>query len=192
MYLACSIYYWYGEIKLTLVLSLFSTIFYFISGSYSVYSQFKELHKVNISNEKLANEMKRLLEVFPESVFIASKNLKTQQQSVWTNYQFEQNICKVKESINELNKVLVRVNANDELEESKEYVAYTLDKLIYRHQGSVSSKMSNEWTENIEVGISMLNNCVDKKDKVTHNRLNGFETEDHRLNLFRLFSFLSN
>ena len=130
---------------MTLVISLFSTIFYFISGSYSVYSQFKELHKVNISNEKLANEMKRLLEVFPESVFICSKNLKTQQTSVWTNYQFEQEICKVQESINELNKVFVRVDdKNDELEESKEYITETLDELIYKHQHDVSDKMSNE------------------------------------------------
>ena len=130
---------------MTLVLSLFSTIFYFISGSYSVYSQFKELHKVNISNEKLANEMKRLLEVFPESVFICSKEPETQQTSVWTNYQFEQEICKVQESIDELNKVFVRVNSeNEELEESKEYITDTLNELIYRHQNTVSCRMSNE------------------------------------------------
>ena len=89
--------------------------------------------------------MKRLLEVFPESVFICSKDPKTQQSSVWTNYQFEQDICKVQESIDELNKVFVRVNPEiDENEESKEYITDTLDRLIYRHQRNANGDMTHE------------------------------------------------
>ena len=95
IYFIFSVYYWYGEMGLTVKISLFFTIFYLILGLYSVYAQFKELHKVIFTNEKLANEMKRLLEVFPESVFICSKDLKNQKVTVWTNYQFEQDICKV-------------------------------------------------------------------------------------------------
>ena len=131
--------------SLTIGFSLIFTTFYFISGSYCVYSQFKELHKVNLSNKKLANEIKRLLEVFPESVFISSMDPKTEQESVWTNYQFEQDICKVKDSIDELSKVFVRVHAEkDHQEESKEYIYGTLDKLIHQHQKSARSDMLHE------------------------------------------------
>ena len=110
--------------------------------------------------------MKRLLEVFPESVFICSKDPKNQQSSVWTNYQFEQDICKVQESIDELNKVFVRVNPEINEEETKEYIVDTLDKLINRHQQNASDEMSHECAESIEVSNLILNHCIDKKDKV--------------------------
>ena len=110
--------------------------------------------------------MKRLLEVFPESVFICSKDPSTLQTSVWTNYQFEQDICKVQESIDELNKVIVRVNPEINEEETKEYIVDTLDKLINRHQQNASDEMSHECTESIEVSNLILNHCIDKKDKV--------------------------
>ena len=70
VYYSVVVTYTYGELPGILLCSLVATIFHYTSGLYSVYTQYREFHSVIFTNERLANEMKRLLEVFPESVFI--------------------------------------------------------------------------------------------------------------------------
>ena len=135
VYYSVVVSYTYGEFPYALTFSLVATIFHYISGLYSVYTQYREFHNVIFANERLVKEMKRLLEVFPESVFISSKDSDSHQTSVWSNYQFEKNICQVQESIDELDKVFVKVNAEaNQGNEPKEYIVETLNNLIYKHQ----------------------------------------------------------
>ena len=101
--------------------------------------------------------MKRLLEVFPESVLISNKDWEAHQTTVWNNYQFEKNICQVQESIDELDKVFVKVNAEaNQGNEPKEYIVDTLNNLIYKHQQQANGEAFDEVTENIEVSISQF------------------------------------
>ena len=154
VYYSVVVTYTYGEFPIALTLSLVATIFHYISGQYSVYTQYRQFHNVIFANERLVKEMKRLLEVFPESVFISSKDSETHQATVWSNYQFEKNICQVQDSIDELDKVLVKVNAiTDQEEQSKEYIADTLNHLITKHQQQANGEVFDEVIENIEVSV---------------------------------------
>ena len=168
VYYSVVVTYTYGELPGILLCSLVATIFHYTSGLYSVYTQYREFHSVIFTNERLANEMKRLLEVFPESVFIWSTNPHTHQKSVWSNYQFEKNICEIQESIDELDRIFVRTKAElNENEESNERIVDTLNNLIEKHQQQANGEVFDEVIENIEVSFHWLfYGYIDQKDKV--------------------------
>ena len=116
-------YYAYGTLPLLLIFILGGAAFQYIFGIYSAYYQFKQLNNLVLVNERQANEIKKILEVFPESVFIHSQVPKTQKSSFWANNQFEERIVKIQENINELDKVLVKTNIEvNEDENSKESI----------------------------------------------------------------------
>ena len=98
--------------------------------------------------------MKKILEIFPESVFIHSEAQETQKSSFWANNQFEERIIKVHESISELDKVLVRTNIEvGEGEHSAEFIEESLKQLIHKHRINLIYKDKHEVVENIEVSF---------------------------------------
>ena len=101
--------------------------------------------------------MKKILEVFPESVFIHSQVPKTQKPSFWANNQFEERIVKMQENINELDKVLVRTNIEvNEDENSKESIEESMKQLMHKHRIHLTYKDKHEFVDNIEVSSSKL------------------------------------
>ena len=168
VYYSIVVTYTYGEFPASLIFSLAATIFHYIFSLNSVYTQYREFHNAIFANERLVKEMKRLLEVFPESVVISSQNSETRQTTVWSNYQFEKNICEIHESIDELDRVFVKVNPNiDQGNGPKEYIADTLNNLIVKHQQQANGEVFDEVIENIEVSNFLSSYVfIDKKDEV--------------------------
>ena len=102
--------------------------------------------------------MKKILEIFPESVLIHSEGQKTQKSSFWTNNQFEERIVKIQESINDLDKVMVRTNIEvGEDEHSKESIEESMKQLMHKHRISLIYKDKHELVQNIEVSFFSKN-----------------------------------
>ena len=140
--------------QLIQILILGGAAFHYMFGLYSANYQFKQLNALVITNERQANEMKKILEVFPESVFIHSEVPKTQKSSFWTNNQFEERIVKIQESINDLDKVMVRTNIEvGEDEHSKESIEESMKQLMHKHRISLIYKDKYELVQNIEVSF---------------------------------------
>ena len=88
-----------------------------------------------MTNERLAGEMKKILELFPESVLIHSKDPDTQKVSFWTNDQFEKDISKVHNHINELDQILVRITTEvNGIQKNEGREIETLSNLMNKHQ----------------------------------------------------------
>ena len=147
-------YYIHCTLPFVHILILGGAAFQYIFGWYSAYYQFKQLNNLVIVNERQANEMKKILEIFPESVLIHSEGQKTQKSSFWANNQFEERIIKIQESINELDQVLVRTNIEiNEDEHSKESIEESMKQLMHKHRIHLTYKNLHEFVENIEVGF---------------------------------------
>ena len=73
---------------------------------------FRRLHKLILVNQNLSEEMKRLLEIFPEGVIFIKKDPEDKLSKVWINKYFQQNIYDVERKITELRNVKVELNSN--------------------------------------------------------------------------------
>ena len=93
------------------------------------------MHELIIINKQQADEMKKILEIFPESVFIHSKNSQTQKVSFWTNDQFEKDISKTQDNIEKLDQILVKLNTEvNGFQQNEEQAFETLSSLMERHR----------------------------------------------------------
>ena len=147
-------YYTYCTLPFVHILILGGAVFQYIFGWYSANYQYRQLNNLVLVNERQANEMKKILEIFPESVFIHSEAQETQSSSFWANNQFEERIINVHESISELDKVLIRTNIEvGEGEQSAEFIEESLKQLIHKHRINLIYKDKHEVVENIEVSF---------------------------------------
>ena len=88
-----------------------------------------------MTNERLADEMKKILEIFPESVLIHSTNSDTQKVSFWTNDQFEKDVSKTQDNIEKLDQILVKLtNEVNGIQQNEEQVVETLSSLMDKHR----------------------------------------------------------
>ena len=79
--------------------------------------------------------MKKILEIFPESVLIHSKDLETQKVSFWTNENFENNISTIHGNIEKLDQILVKLNTEvNGIQQNEEQAAETLSSLMHKHR----------------------------------------------------------
>ena len=100
------------------------------------------MHELIMTNERLAGEMKKILELFPESVLIHSKDPDTQKVSFWTNDQFEKDISKVQNNINELDQILVKLDTGvNNIQQEAEYAVKNLSGLMKRHQQFIANEV---------------------------------------------------
>ena len=100
------------------------------------------MHELILINKRQADEIKKILEIFPESVLIHSKDPDTQKVSFWTNNQFEKDISKVQNNINELDQILVKLDTGvNDIEDEAEYSAKTLSGLMKRHQQCIANEI---------------------------------------------------
>jgi len=75
-YLSVQIYFRLGFLSADAIVNLMCGTLYFTMSNYVLHSNLNILYKLIRENEKLVNEMKRLLQVFPESVIIRTQDAK--------------------------------------------------------------------------------------------------------------------
>jgi hypothetical protein len=78
-----------------------------------MYDKFRNLYKVLFQNNKLIKEMKRLLEIFPESVIIRSKNSDSKSQTFYSNNEFNRDIANIKNNLDELKNIKVTFSPSE-------------------------------------------------------------------------------
>ena len=93
------------------------------------------MHELIMINKQQADEMKKILEIFPESVLIHSKDPDTKKVSFWTNNQFENYISKTHDNIEKLDQILVKLtNEVNGIQQNEEQVVETLSSLMNKHR----------------------------------------------------------
>ena len=110
-----------------------SSLYYYISAV-TMYGKFKELYKLIFANQKLNQEMKKLLEIFPEGVFIKSYHQNMLDEATMANNQFKKYICNVKDSIETLRRIKVKVTNNEELRQNVESYHTNLYNFLNRQE----------------------------------------------------------
>jgi rRNA maturation protein Rpf1 len=83
----------------------FSCTVYFTLSSYKLSSKFRELMVNIFKNERQAHEMKRILEIFPHGVIINPKSEDAYQEVAFSNKEFETQIQKIRNRVNELENI---------------------------------------------------------------------------------------
>ena len=86
----------------------------------------RRLHKLILVNQDLSEEMKRLLEIFPEGVIFIKKDPEDKLSKVWINKYFQQNIYDVERKITELRNVKVELNNNENHDQLIRNVRYKI------------------------------------------------------------------
>jgi hypothetical protein len=104
----------YGHLPVPLLCSVWIACMYFAFAAWILYRKMHNLYQLLLQNQKLNQEMKRLLQIFPESVIIRFMNENQPEKSpseseklCFTNHEFDSNICDVKNSIDALKKFKV-------------------------------------------------------------------------------------
>lgn len=70
VYLPIRIYSTFNVIPLSLLFSLFTSAIYFTVWSSSIYQKLEDLNIILLNNQRLIQEMRRILEIFPHGVLI--------------------------------------------------------------------------------------------------------------------------
>ena len=102
----------------------------------------RRMHKVVLVNQNMSLEMKRLLEFFPESVFITKKD-RDGKQGIWRNKHFQQNIYDVKKYIEDLENINVQISDSDgeRLMHSNSHTIISLYDFIQEQEGQTNEEI---------------------------------------------------
>jgi hypothetical protein len=168
IYYMAKMYNQYGILTVDLILSTIVGTIQYIYVCFLIYHQFRSLYTVINTNEKLVAEMKRLLEIFPESVFIYRKGSQKSDEITWLNKHFEQNICNLENGISELQKIAAKVNSSDESNDqsNKSEIIKNLHDLIRSQQEQVEKDSILE-IGNVKINSLGINSKPDLKIKKT-------------------------
>ena len=88
--------------------------------------------KIKIKSEKLIEEQKRILTLFPHGVIIRSRSNLSDGKTIFTNQEFEAQIVKIRNKFREFDDVKVQCTVS-EIDDSKFYET-TLLKFLQNHQ----------------------------------------------------------
>jgi len=106
-------------------------VVYFTVSSIVLNWKLTSLYSLILKNEKLVDEMKKLLTIFPYGVIIQKCADTGHKEVVFSNREFETKICEVKRSIEEMKTVTVKYpNKND----TTQAVITDLYKCLDKHQ----------------------------------------------------------
>ena len=114
---------------------------------------FRRLHKLILVNQNLSEEMKRLLEIFPEGVIFIKKDPEDKLSKVWINKYFQQNIYDVERKITELRNVKVEFNNNENHDQPISNVRhknFSLLELLEKHEFETQENACPEYC-NIQI-----------------------------------------
>ena len=110
----------------------------FILTSVLLANKDKLLWQIILKNEKLAKEMRRLLEVFPYGVIIQLKNSSPETSNVFTNDEFNKNVLNVKSRIEELSSVKIEFKDEDKANDTENHGSSLLESNVLERNYDLS------------------------------------------------------
>ena len=113
---------------------------YFTVTSLVLYLRLRTLYGLVSKTEKLIDEMKRLLQVFPESVIIrTSGEDEVKKKKYFANHQFNTRICDIQNEILKINKIKCQISSqNDDLNQTKQFQV-TLQSFLKQQEEKCNS-----------------------------------------------------
>jgi hypothetical protein len=125
-----------------------------------------------LKSDKLIKEMKKILQMFPHGVLMASKNCKPTKDHHFTNEMFEKDICKIRHKLQELDAVTVEFKIENQISK-KEPEKIKLLKFLHERQNLIkrehsideidvllSEKMELDGQQNLE------ENIIERRDEL--------------------------
>ena len=141
-------------------MSSFSGCLYFIVSNYVLYFNLKTLYKLIRENDKLIIEMKRLLQVFPESVIIRADDVtNTKKKKYFANHQFSVNICDIQKEINRINSIQCIVRPDTVRKSHAKTINISLQNLLKQQEGKIKDCSKIEYT-NIQMKLTDTDNST--------------------------------
>jgi len=156
IYLWVNMFFSYQTFSFELVMSSILGSIYFCITWLTLYCRMRSLYVLIAKNQKLINEMKRLLQVFPESIIIRANGTGTKRiKKYYANRHFTTRICDIKEEIKNIDKIEWNIDTpksgSDESESFKTY----LHAFLKQQEDKIKDKKFVEWK-------SMQMKCSDK------------------------------
>ena len=138
IYFAICVYLKYGHIPERFKLAWYATLFYFIMASLLLNSKMNQLCSAILKNEKLVEEMKKLLTIFPNGVLIHSGfPYEGQKPILFSNQQFMTQIVGLNKRINQFETIEVSFQENAQREDM---ISTNLKNLLENHQKKLYKK----------------------------------------------------
>jgi len=116
VYLPIRIYITFNVIPLSLLFSLFTSAIYFTVWSSSIYQKLEDLNIILLNNQRLIQEMRRILEIFPHGVLIQSSIIENSLRMV--NRNFKKHIRSISHNSAKLKQIEVSFDDSGERKES--------------------------------------------------------------------------
>ena len=143
IYFLFQIYYHYKTLPVPLLWSVWLSSMYFTCAAWILYIKLRNLYILLQQNQKLNKEMKRLLQIFPESVLIKFMNeqqrknsddsagIKSYMEKSWfTNQKFSSHIWEIDKSIKKLEKFKVAIEFKNQMDGTSEEITTTLYEFL--------------------------------------------------------------
>ena len=102
----------YDEIPTNLLVANLATVINFTCQTAFTQSNLRNMYKTLLENKVLIKEIKRILEMFPESVIITPMR-QNQKNALFTNRQFNEAICKLDQNLEKLEQIKVKFDPKD-------------------------------------------------------------------------------
>ena len=120
----------------------------------------KTLYKLIRENNKLIFEMKRLLQVFPESVIIRADDVtNTKKKKYFANHQFSENICDIQKEINKINSIQCIIRPDTVRKSHAKTINISLQNLLKQQEGKIKDRSKIENT-NIQMKLIDTDNST--------------------------------
>jgi hypothetical protein len=146
IYLMQQVYSTYDILPIPLVAACCLAIVYFTFGTRILYQKFRAIYKVLFDNQKLVTEMRRVFELFPESVIIRSLDCLSKLSNYYTNDKFNNTIIDLKDLIadqkhkdilDSLDSLTVNFTNYDDTESSNSEVFITANEFLKQRESVV-------------------------------------------------------
>ena len=134
-YFAVTIYLKYGYVSERFKLWMLAWIFYFVTASLLLSSKLTNLWAAILKNEKLVNETKKLLTIFPNGVIIHSGFTANKFQTVFSNEQFKSQILGIHRQLSLFESI--EINFEQREDDVGNSISMNLKKLLKRHQHKI-------------------------------------------------------
>ena len=136
IYFALRIYFKYGYMPEKFMLTLYACIFYFVTAAVLLNSKLKRLWTAILKSEKLVEEMKKLLTIFPNGVIIHSGYSNESWTTVFSNKQFQSQILGLKTELSLFDSIEIKFRKSGKINEN--LISTSLKKLLKNHQKRIS------------------------------------------------------
>ena len=140
-YLSVQIYVRFGFLSADAIFNLVCGTFYFTVSNYILHSNLSILYKLIRENEKLVNEMKRLLQVFPESVIIRTQDVKnSKKMKYFANHRFSTQICDIQNEISKINSLLCTITTDASQDKEAKEIKLLLQIFLKQQEMKLKDK----------------------------------------------------